>query len=71
MMLPMRDQRDRVPTRRAGLHIDAVHLDVSTSLVGYPQGGVPLVERVVAGEVQGMPRMGERHPCWELAVEAD
>lgn len=71
MMLPMCNQCDRVPARRARLHIDAVHLDVCASLVGYPQRGVPLVERVVAGEVQRVPRVGERHPRRELAVEAD
>lgn len=71
MMLPMRDQRHRVPARRAGLHIHTVHLHVSTGLVGDSQRGVPLVERVVAAEVQRVPRVRERHPRGELAVEAD
>lgn len=62
MVLPMRNQRYRVPTRRASFHINTIHLDVRSRLVRYPQGRVPLVERVVAGEVQRVPRVGECHP---------
>lgn len=71
MVLPMCHQSHRVATRRAGLHIDAVHLDVCASLVADAQRRVSLVERVVAAEVQGVPGVRERHPGRELAVEAD
>lgn len=70
-MLPMSHNRHGVPARGTSLYIDAVHFDVSASLVGDPESGVPFVERVVAAEVQGMPGLGERHPQWKLAVEAD
>lgn len=67
----MCNQCYRLPTLRSGLDINAVHLDVRAGLVGNPQCSVPLVERVVAREVQRVPRVGERHPRWELAVEPD
>lgn len=71
MVLPVRHQRDGVPAGRAGLDVDAVHLDLRARLVGDAQRGVALVERVVAAEVERVPRVRERHPRRELAVEAD
>lgn len=71
MMLPMSNQSHGVPTRRARFHVDTINLDISAGLVGNPKGSVPLVEGVIAAEVQGVPGVGEGHPSRELAVEAN
>lgn len=61
----------RVAARGTSLHIHAVHFDISAGAISNAQRCVSLVECVVAAEVESMPRVGERHPCRELAVETD